>query len=200
MTLDPDPARSRVLLLSTTTGYQLRAFGEAAERLGIELVLGTDRCHHLDDPWRDGAVPVRFYDIEGSLPAIEAAARRAPLSGVLALGDQPTLLAAHVAQTLGLSGNPIAAAEASRSKKAMRHRFAAAGMPTPWFSELATDADIAVAAARASYPCIVKPLGLSGSRGVIKVDSPAEFEAAVRAGATHGADRRTAGRGLHRGT
>ena len=46
----------RLLLLSTTTGYQLRAFGEAAARLGIELVFATDRCHTLDDPWRDGAV------------------------------------------------------------------------------------------------------------------------------------------------
>ena len=38
----------RVLLLDTTTGYQTRAFGEAAERLGIELVLATDRCHMLE--------------------------------------------------------------------------------------------------------------------------------------------------------
>ena len=59
----------RVLLLSTTTGYQLRSFGEAAARLGIELVLATDRCHHLDDPWRDGAIPVRFHDEEASLEA-----------------------------------------------------------------------------------------------------------------------------------
>ena len=49
----------RVLLLSTTTGYQLRSFGESADRLGIELVLATDRCDHLDDPWwhSDGSHP-----------------------------------------------------------------------------------------------------------------------------------------------
>jgi len=33
---------ARVLLLATTTGYQTRAFGDAAERLGIELVFATD--------------------------------------------------------------------------------------------------------------------------------------------------------------
>ena len=53
---------ARVLLLATTTGYQIRAFGEAAERLGVDLVFGSDRCHMLDDPWMDRAVPIRFHD------------------------------------------------------------------------------------------------------------------------------------------
>ncbi len=52
----------RVLLCATTTGYQTRSFDEAAAELGIELVLATDRCDHLDDPWRDRAIPVRFHD------------------------------------------------------------------------------------------------------------------------------------------
>ncbi len=170
----------RVLLLSTTTGYQLRSFGESAARLGIELVLATDRCHHLDDPWRDAAVAVRFHDEETSLKEIAAATEGRPLSGALAVGDRTTVLAARVAEEFGLPGNPAAAAAVSRSKKGMRNRFAAAGMRTPWFFDLPADADITAAAARALYPCVVKPLGLSGSRGVIRVDNPEQFEAAVR--------------------
>ena len=50
----------RVLLVAATTGYQVRSFDEAAKRLGVELVLATDRCHVLDDPWRDRAIPIRF--------------------------------------------------------------------------------------------------------------------------------------------
>jgi biotin carboxylase len=170
----------RVLVLSTTTGYQLRAFSDAAERLGIELVLATDRCHELHDPWRDGAIAVRFYDDVASLEAITTAARERPVAGVLALGDRPTVLAARVAAALGLPGNPVAAAEASRNKKAMRRRFAEAGMPTPWFSELAVQADAGAAASHIAYPCVIKPLGLSASRGVIKADTAAQFEYAVR--------------------
>ena len=52
----------RVLILSATTGYQLRSFGDAAKELGIELVFATDRRHALDDPWRDGAVAIRFHE------------------------------------------------------------------------------------------------------------------------------------------
>lgn len=170
---------TRILLLSTTTGYQLRSFGEAAERLGIELVLGTDRCHHLDDPWRDGAIAVRFYEDDASLATILDALRRRPIQGVLAVGDRPTVLAARVASALGLPGNPVHAADATRSKKAMRRAFAADGLPVPWTFELQPGDDIPEAALRAAYPCVVKPLTLSGSRGVIRVDTPQEFLDAV---------------------
>lgn len=169
----------RVLLLSTTTGYQLRSFGDAAERVGIELVLATDRCHHLDDPWQDAAIPVRFYDDEGSLKGILEQAAARPIDGVIALGDRPGTLAARVAQALNLPGNPVAAADASRNKKAMRQAFAAAGMRVPWVTELPAAADPASIAHRISYPCVVKPLGLSGSRGVIKAETRAQFAYAV---------------------
>ena len=62
--------RSRVLLLATTTGYQTRAFGDAAERLGVQLVFATDRCHLIDDPWQDHAIPIRFHDEDASVAAI----------------------------------------------------------------------------------------------------------------------------------
>jgi biotin carboxylase len=165
--------------LSTTTGYQLRSFGDGAARLGIELVLATDRCHHLDDPWRDGAVAVRFYEEQQSLDAILAAHAERPISGVIAVGDRPTGLAARVALALGIPGNPVDAAEASRSKKAMRERFGRAGMRTPWVRVLPATATAPAQMPSITYPCVVKPLGLSGSRGVIKVERPEDFEPAV---------------------
>src|SRR6266542_2878659 len=92
----------RVLLLATTTGYQTRAFGEAAERLGVELAFATDRCHQLDDPWQDAAIPIRFYDEEASVATLLDAACSRPIDGVIAVGDRPTVIAARVAAALGL--------------------------------------------------------------------------------------------------
>jgi biotin carboxylase len=170
----------RVLLLSTTTGYQLRAFDAAAERLGIELVFATDRCHQLEDPWRDRSIPVRFHHEWRSLDVIVAEAKRAPLSGVLAVGDRPTVLAARVAERLNLPGNPPDAAAASGNKRETRARLAAARLPAPWFFTigLRDDARAATEHGRLQFPCVLKPLGLSGSRGVIRADTPAEFIAA----------------------
>jgi biotin carboxylase len=170
---------SRVLLFSTTTGYQLRSFGEAAEGLGVELIFATDACHQLDDPWRDQAVPVRFHEEHASLEAILKATRERPVDGVVAVGDRPVVLAARAAAALGLPANSPAAVLASTNKKTTRERWAAAGLPVPWFFEVPAGAPPRDAVTRARFPAVVKPLGLSGSRGVIRVDSAGELEAAI---------------------
>jgi biotin carboxylase len=175
----------RVLLLSATTGYQLRAFGEAAERLGYELVFATDRCHRLDDPWQDRAVAVRFHEVAASVRAIEQAADDRRIDGIVAVGDRPVVLAAAAAAALGLPGNPPEAAAASADKRAARTRFAAAGLPVPWFLALdlttAPERQLEAAIDRGDvrWPCVLKPLGLSGSRGVIRADTPDEAQAAL---------------------
>jgi biotin carboxylase len=170
---------SRVLILSTTTGYQLRSFDEAAERLGIDLAFATDRCHQLEDPWRDRAIAVRFHEESSALQAILAEARRAPFQGVLAVGDRPTVLAAVVAQRLGLPGNSPDAAAASGNKREMRARFAAAGIRVPWHFTIPIRGDARREARNRglTFPCVLKPLGLSGSRGVIRANTPDEFVA-----------------------
>jgi biotin carboxylase len=168
----------RVLILSTTTGYQLRSFGDAASRATIDLMFATDCCHQLDDPWRDGAVAVRFHEEDASLQAIVDAARARPVDGVIAVGDRPVVLAARAARALGVRGNPPAAAGASVNKSLARSRLAGAGLPVPWFFEVDSATDIS-ADPRIQFPCVVKPLGLSGSRGVIRADSPAELDTAI---------------------
>src|SRR5205823_10317568 len=122
----------RVLILATTTGYQTRAFGEAAERLGVELVFATDRCHLIEDPWQDGAIAIRFYDEEASVAAILAAAADRPLDGILVVGDRPTVIAARVADALGLPWHPAAAAATACHKPRTPERLPDAGLPVPW--------------------------------------------------------------------
>jgi biotin carboxylase len=168
----------RVLIVSTTTGYQLRSFTEAAEELGVELVYATDRCHVLDDPWRDRAVPVRFHAEETSVRAIMQAARDRPIDGVLAVGDRATTVAAMVARELGVPGHPPEAARVASNKRLARARMAGAGLPAPWSTCVDLGSDPARLAGSLSYPCVIKPLALSGSRGVMRVDTPAAFSPA----------------------
>src|SRR3990167_7080414 len=123
----------RVLLLAATTGYQTRAFGEAAERLGVDLVFATDRCRVLEDPWDDRAIHIRFSDETKSAAAILEAARASPIDGVLAVGDRPTVIAALVQERLGLPGHPAAAVATARNKLLTRERFREFALPVPWF-------------------------------------------------------------------
>jgi biotin carboxylase len=172
----------RILLLSATTGYQLRSFNDAAALLGVDLVFATDRCHTLDDPWQDAAVPIRFNEEDDSLERILAEAERDPFSGVLAVGDRPALLAARAAERMRLPGHPPAAVRNASSKLAARRRFAGAGMITPWFHLVPHDQSPEVVAhgPHISYPCVIKPTSLSGSRGVIRADDPVQCAAALR--------------------
>jgi hypothetical protein len=167
----------RVLVLAATTGYQTRAFGEAAQRIGAELVFATDRCHLIEDPWQDAAIPIRFYDEDASVAAILEAAAARPLDGLLVVGDRPTVIGARVAERLGLPWHPLAGAEAARHKQLTRERLRDAGLPVPWFISVALGSQLsaigepsALSPQPPSYPCVVKPVALSGSRGVMRAD------------------------------
>jgi biotin carboxylase len=165
----------RVLLLATTTGYQLRSFGDAARAVGVTLLLGTDRCDQLDDPWSDHAIAVRFGDDPLVVADAVAACRREQPDAVIAVGDRPTVLAAHVAAALGLESNPAAAAIRSRNKLQAREAFHRAGLMTPHFRAVSLHDDPVLLAREAAYPAVLKPLALSGSRGVMRVDDGAAF-------------------------
>ena len=169
----------RILVLATTTGYQTRAFGDAATRLGVELVFATDRCHLIDDPWQDAAVPIRFHDEDASVAAILASAVVHPIDGLLVVGDRPTVIGARVAARLGLPWHAPAAAAAAGNKQTTRERLRDAGLPVPWFVPVTIGREpSALGVEPPSYPCIVKPVALSGSRGVMRADDP---EGLVRA-------------------
>ena len=169
----------RVLLLATTTGYQIRSFGEAALAAGAELMLATDRCDHLDDPWADRAIPVRFLDDNRMMDVAIAACVAQKPDAVLAVGDQPTLLAARVNETLGLPGNPPVAAAKSRNKREARDAFKRAGLLTPAYQTFSLPDSSAPLAEEIPYPAVIKPLALSGSRGVMRINNPAELVAAI---------------------
>lgn len=171
-------APRRALLCATTTGYQTRSFDEAAAELGVELVLATDRCDHLDDPWRDRAIPVRFHDEAASCAAVLDGLGGRTLDGVIAVGDRPVVLAAMVAERLGRPWHEVAGARASRDKRLFKARLRDAGLPVPWSRVVPLEAPPALLA-DVPWPCVVKPLVLSGSRGVIRADDPAGLAAAV---------------------
>jgi hypothetical protein len=168
----------RVLLLAATTGYQTRAFGDAAERLGVELVFATDRCNVLDDPWRDAAMAIRFEHEDAAVFTLLDAARAKPLDGVLAVGDRPTVIAARVLQGLGLDGHLPGGAAMARHKVRARTIMRDAGLPAPWFVPARVSADPHLLATQVSYPCVLKPAALSASRGVMRADDPAGLVAA----------------------
>jgi biotin carboxylase len=170
----------RILILASKLGYQTRSFAEAARRLGLQVMLGTDRCHQLDDPWADGALALNFADPHDAAKQILASARTRPPEAILPLGDAPTCTAAIAAAMLKLPCNDFRAAEICGNKLEQRKLFKATGVPVPQFLEVGLGQPLAEVIPRVPFPCVVKPLGLSASQGVIRANTAEEFTAAVQ--------------------
>lgn len=165
----------QLLLLSSTTGYQARAFRQAAAKIGVPLLLASNRCHQLEDPWRDRAIAIRFEEPEESAATIAEFARENPIYGVVAIGDAPTISAAYTSKLLGLRYHNPEAVEISRNKFLSRQRYALAGLAGPGFIRIPKNSDPAQRAGEIDFPCVLKPLVLSASRGVIRANDSAEF-------------------------
>jgi ATP-grasp domain/L-amino acid ligase C-terminal domain 2/ATP-grasp N-terminal domain len=170
----------RALVFAGKLGYQTRSFDEAARKLGVELVLVTDRCHQLEDPWGDRAIPVHFETPEAAAyTVLEAVRTGAPMDGILALGDRPALTASYVARGLSVAYNHPLAVDACRSKLRMREVFRDAGLRVPWFRGVPLKPTPEPELLGILYPCVLKPLSLSASQGVVRANSRSEFLAAV---------------------
>src|SRR5574340_308218 len=174
--------KAELLLLVPTTSYRLDDFRAAARRLGVPLVLGSDRCHRIEDTFgaETGLLSLDYRRPAHAADQIAEAARTRPIAGIVPASDATAVIAALAAERLGLPYTPPAAARRAADKHAMRTALRDAGVPVPGFHLHALDEDPEAAAARTRYPCVLKPLIFSASRGVIRADDPAGFVAAWR--------------------
>jgi len=172
-------AGKRLLLFTAKLGYQTRSFEDAARKLGVQLIYVTDRCHQLEDPWGDQAIAVHFESSENAAYVVLETLRGQEVAGVLALGDRPAAAAAYAARGLGIEYNHPAAVEACRNKLRMREVFRGGGLRVPWFRSLPIAPIPEPSLVGISFPCVLKPLSLSASQGVIRANNREEFLAAA---------------------
>ncbi|HUJ83755.1 MAG TPA: ATP-grasp domain-containing protein, partial [Candidatus Acidoferrales bacterium] len=170
----------RVLILASKLGYQTRAFTDAAKKLNLEIHFGTDRCHKLDDPWSDNAQALHFENPQSAAATIATQLAENRPDAIIALGDRPTATAAHAARDLGLPGNPPEAVELCRNKLHQREAHHRANLPVPDYFGFSQAENLDSVIARVKFPCVLKPLSLSASQGVIRANNEIEFRAAVR--------------------
>jgi biotin carboxylase len=175
---------ARVMLVLPTETYRASAFLRAAGNLGLEIVVASNEAPTLAS-LMDGRVltlDLRHPDESAARAATFAATW--PVDAVIGVDESSVVTAAHVAERLGTARrNPVTSVEATRDKRQMRRRLTAAGMRQPQFYATDVDASDAViddAIGMVGLPCVVKPVDLAASRGVIRADTRAEVMSAVR--------------------
>jgi biotin carboxylase len=170
----------RVLLLLPTTSYRTSDFLRAASSLGVEVSVAAEEPSAVEHLNPSGLLTLDFRDPAGCARAAAAWARRMPVQAVVGVDEDTVVAAAAIAEALGLPHNPVDAVAAARHKGRLRERLARAGAPSPAHCLFGLDADPRRAARDVSYPCVLKPTFLAGSRGVVRADGPVGFETAWR--------------------
>ena len=168
-----------MLLVTEPNSYRIAAFLRAASEMGIDVLIASRGHYSLVSEVHDG-LNVDLSDQDSAFNSILHQARITPFNGVLGADDSTVELAAKVAQALDLPHNLPAAARLTRRKDLARIHLADAGCQIPSFWLIDLDNPLQPQAARVQYPCVLKPLALSASRGVIRVNTISEFIAASR--------------------
>jgi len=169
-----DQPNARVLVIAPNGSYRTAPFVAAAQRVNAEAFIVSHGKYALTGASAQG-LHVDFEQLDAALAAILHEHQQRPFRAVLGTDDATTELAARVAQTIGLPHNDPAAARISRRKDLARACLRAAGVPAPRSRRIDLTQPLDAQAASVSYPCVIKPLALSASRGVIRANNAAEF-------------------------
>ncbi len=151
----------------------------AAREVGVAVTVASERRAAMSTVMGERALTLRLSDPSVAVDAIVARARDTPFAAIVGVDDQGVIAAALASERLGLAHNPPGAVAHTREKASMRRTLEAGNVPQPRFALLAVGDEVAAAARVVGLPCVVKPLSLSGSRGVIRANDVEQARAAV---------------------
>jgi len=114
----------RILLLVPTTSYRIGDFLAAAERLGVDVAVGSDQRQVLEQYSEGRTVTLDFKDMERGVAQIKTYSGDYPVAAIVGVDDETTVIAAKASQALGLPHNAPEAVEATGNK----HRFRAVAL------------------------------------------------------------------------
>ena len=164
----------RLLFVSPSNSYRIASFINACKRLDVDVFLLTEGQHSLATQWAGGLQVESFNDSDKILSLLAAET----FDAVLASDDKTVSLAAVLATAMGLSSNNPLAARLSQRKDLARAALSQYNLPVPehWLIDLSHSSSEGLSSLR--YPCVLKPLSLSGSQGVIRVNTVDEARSA----------------------
>jgi biotin carboxylase len=169
--------KAHLLLIAQPNSYRIAPYIKAAQTLGLEVLVASRGEHSLVSEVNAG-LRIDIDDHDAAVELIYRYAQKRPFIGVLGSDDSTVELAARVAEKLRLPHNPPAAAKLSRRKDLARSHLSQAGCPVPphWLIDLRKPLQPQLAGL--AFPCVIKPLHLSASKGVIRANNATECIAA----------------------
>ncbi len=167
------------MLVAPRNSYRIVPYIDAALECGIDLLIASEGRYSLVSAVARG-LQVDLNDRRRFLESIEKEARSGPFRGVIATDDSTTEIASLAAQHLHLPHNRPDAVRIARRKDLARTALAEAAVPVPDFRRICLDRPLLPQFANVRFPCVAKPLAMSGSRGVIRCNDRDQLLSAAR--------------------
>ncbi|MFY9573618.1 MAG: ATP-grasp domain-containing protein, partial [Blastocatellia bacterium] len=169
----------RVLLRLPTTTYRTKAYVDAALKLGVDVVAASEHPSTLANSNPEGLLTLDFSHAGRAAKQAREFASHFPVDAVIPVDEDTAVVAASIAEALKLRHNSLEAAITAKNKHLMREVLRRGGVQVPRYWHFSLDDDPGDVASRITYPCVVKPVFLSTSRGVMRADNPEAFVSAV---------------------
>jgi biotin carboxylase len=171
-------AKPRVLLVAPRDSYRTAPYIAAARKLDVDVLIASEGQHTLaalDAP----GVKIDLNDVPASLRVLLAAARERAFAGVIGTDDTSAELAVAAGIQFNLPHNPLSAVRLARRKDLARAHLSGASVRVPRHWRIDCTLPLAYQIEKILYPCVVKPVALSASRGVIRADNPEQLLRAI---------------------
>lgn len=172
--------KPRVLLLLPTRTYRATDFLDAALKLNVEVVVASEEPATTADLSPRDTLVLDFRNPTAATQEITEYAETHPIAAIVGVDDDTTILATTASAALGLPHNPVSSAKATRDKYRLRHTLEKNGAFVPTYKRFSIHDNATEISTQVNYPCVIKPLSLSASRGVIRADNPTQFTQAFQ--------------------
>lgn len=155
--------------------YQVPLIKRAKE-MGIHTIAVSIPGNYPGFAVADEICHINTVDYE----AVLKVAKEKQIDGIVTAGtDVAVITIGKVCDEMGLSGLSFEAAKIASDKMLMKERYEACGVRTARFRKVYFEDDLQEAIKELEYPLIFKAVDSSGSRGITRVNTPADIDAAV---------------------
>ncbi|MFB0901004.1 MAG: ATP-grasp domain-containing protein [Dehalococcoidia bacterium] len=162
----------RILLLLPGNTYRANDFIVAALKIKINIVIGTDQTQALSQKLPDRYLMLDFHKLKLSTTKIYNFSIQKKIDKILAVDDQGVLLASLASKKLNINHSSFESVSATKNKYILNILLFRNNLIDSNFFLINNNKN---QKNKIKYPSVIKPLGLSSSRGVIRVNNKIEF-------------------------
>ena len=170
--------RDRVLVIAPHGSYRTAPFITAANNLNVDVLIASQGEHSIVSDYVKG-LHIDFQNEALAIEIILTEASKYAFSAIIGTDDTTTELAAKLAKKLSLPHNDPQAVKTAQRKDLARDCLKKSKVNIPLFDLLTTTKPLAEQTIQVTFPAVIKPVVLSASRGVIRVNNELELQQAV---------------------